>query len=73
VPSLNDPAWAPNLFTDDASISPVCLQTDLKPNVTPTGPADAPDGWLYVELVLKRHVQDATPTLKSFQVTYRCR
>ena len=72
VPALNDPSWMANPFTSDATASPVCLQTALTPNVTRDGGAGAADGWLYVEFVLKTGVLDASPLLKSFEVTYRC-
>jgi len=66
-----DPSWTANPFTADATASPVCLQTALTPNVTPAM-ASAADGWLLVEFTLRTQSQNATPRLRSFQVSYHC-
>ena len=66
-----DPSWTANPFTADATGLPVCLQTALTPNVTPAM-ASAADGWLLVEFTLRTQSQNATPRLRSFQVSYHC-
>jgi hypothetical protein len=71
--NLSHPSWTTAQWTVDGNMSPFSLQGPLTPNLTPSNPNDVVhDSWLLVEFVFKTAAQNASPLLKSFDVTFKC-
>jgi hypothetical protein len=69
---LSDPSWTIAQFTAEATTSPFSLQGNLHPNLALGGTGPVHDGWLLVEFIFRRSTVTATPTLKSFDVAFKC-
>ena len=69
----NSALWGQAQWSPDYLMSPALLQNDLPNNQHPGLDEEANNPYLNVEFVLKTNASNATPKLKKFTVTYKCK